>query len=208
MLMKVIGLCGGSGSGKGSACRIFWKHGIPFIDTDAIYHEIISAPGECLTALANEFGNEIITDSGSLNRRRLAEIVFSGENSAVRLERLNEIAHKYILDEARRRLDEYRRMDAVAAIVDAPALFESGFDSECDILICVIADREIRIDRIIRRDGITREDAEKRIASQVSDAELVSRCDYMIRNDSDVDSLEKEVKSVLKKILTKIINER
>ncbi len=199
--MKIIGLCGGSGSGKGTACEIFGKLGIPAIDTDAVYRELTEGPGECLTALANEFGGEIIAESGALNRQRLSSIVFSGEGARERLAKLNEISHKFILDETRRRLDEYKRRDAVAAIVDAPVLFESGFDRECDILISVVADREKRIDRIMTRDMITRDAAERRIASQMSDDELISRCDYVIRNDGDLDHLIAEVKSVLKDIL-------
>lgn len=201
--MKIIGLCGGSGSGKGSACEIFNKYGIPSIDTDAVYREITGAPSECVSALRNEFGDDIINENGSLNRRKLAELVFSGEDSSTKLSKLNEITHKFILDEVRRRLAEYEQIDAIAAIVDAPVLFESGFASECDILICVIADKEVRIDRIMSRDGITREGAEHRIASQLSDEELVSRCHYMIRNDSDLRHLKQEVKTVLKKILEK-----
>ena len=199
--MKIIGLCGGSGSGKGSACQIFGKYGIPSIDTDSIYREITAAPGECLAALQNEFGSEIINESGALDRKRLASIVFSGEDSSSRLARLNEITHKFILDETRRRLDEYRAMDAVAAIVDAPLLFESGFDRECDILVAVVAERELRINRIMSRDGITRKAAEQRIDSQLSDDELILRCDYVIRNDYDISYLKQEVRTVLKTIL-------
>ena len=199
--MIIIGLCGGSGSGKGSVCKIFSEFGIPCIDTDAVYREITSAPGECLTALQNEFGIEIITESGTLNRKKLASIVFSGEDSKLRLERLNEITHKYILDETKRSLDNYRTMGAAAAIVDAPVLFESGFDRECDVIVLVVAERELRITRIMSRDGITRKEAEQRINSQISDDELMLRCDYMIRNDYDLSYLKQEVKTVLKKIL-------
>lgn len=206
--MKVIGLCGGSGSGKGSACQIFQEFGIPCIDTDAVYREITSTPGDCLTALQNEFGSEIITESGALNRKKLASIVFSGEDSASKLVRLNEITHKFILDETRRRLDNYRAMDAVAAIVDAPVLFESGFDRECDVIVFVVAERELRIARIMSRDGIPREAAEQRINSQMSDDELITRCDYMIRNDYDLSYLKQEVKTVLKKIFDKFYFER
>ena len=92
-------------------------------------------------------------------------------------------------------------MDTVAAIVDAPVLFESGFDRECDILVAVVAERELRIDRIMSRDGITRKAAEQRIDSQLSDDELISRCDYVIRNDYDLSYLKQEVRTLLKTIL-------
>ena len=199
--MLIIGLSGGSGSGKGRVCGFFARFGIPYIDTDAVYREITSGPGECLTALKNEFGSEIISLSGALNRQKLADIVFSSEGAEKKLEKLNEITHKYILDETRKRLEEYRSMEAVCAIVDAPVLYESGFDRECDLTICVVADRERRIERIISRDSISREQAEQRISSQMNDEELISRSDFVIRNDSDLGSLYNEVKAVTQQIL-------
>ena len=201
--MKVIGLCGGSGSGKGTACDIFREYNIPSVDTDAVYREITAIPGPCLNALKSEFGSEIITDEGGLNRKALAAIVFSGEDSTYKLSRLNEITHRFILDETRRRLEGFRQNGSIAALVDAPVLFESGFDEECDIVVCVIADNETRIQRIIARDGITRQQAEDRISSQLSNEELISRSDFVIYNNSDIDSLRSEVSSFLTQIFDK-----
>lgn len=195
--MKVIGLCGGSGSGKGMVCRIFAEKNIPCIDTDAVYRELTSQPGPCLYALAEEFGKEIITEGGFLNREYLRKIVFGQENSETKLKRLNEISHNYILEETRRRLIGYENDGALIAIVDAPVLFESGFDSECDVVVSVIADREIRIDRIMNRDSVTRDAAEKRIDAQLSDKEIISRSDFVIYNNSDIDTLRERVNFVL-----------
>ena len=195
--MKVIGLCGGSGSGKGVVCQLFQELGIPFIDTDAVYRELTSSYGPTLKALSEEFGREIITEDNTLNRKALADIVFSGEGSEKRLKRLNEIAHKFILDETRRRLSEFAESGAVASIVDAPVLFESGFDKECNAVVCVIANRDIRLQRVTLRDGISTEEAERRIASQMSDETLIERCDFVIENNSDIHSLRKQVKSVI-----------
>ena len=87
--MKVIGLTGGSGSGKGAVGKILNSLGIPVIDTDAIYREMTEAPCSCLSALEAEFGDSIITESGSLNRTALAELVFSSDDSEERRARLN-----------------------------------------------------------------------------------------------------------------------
>ena len=199
--MKVIGLCGGSGSGKGIVSSLFAKCGIPAIDTDKVYREITSADGPCNQALALVFGSVIISDDGSLNRKELAKIVFSGEEADQRLENLNKIAHKFILDETRKRLETYEGEGKWAAIVDAPVLFESGFDSECDIIISVVADREIRLGRIMKRDNLDRAAAEARINSQLSDSEIISRSDFVIDNNSDLKSLEQQVERIAKSIL-------
>lgn len=198
--MKIIGLCGGSGSGKGSVCDVFRRFGIPSIDTDAVYHELTSANGECLDALAKEFGSEIISERGSLDRKKLGAIVFCGENSEEKLDKLNKLSHKFILDETRRRLDTYSQLDAPMAIVDAPLLFESGFDGECDLLICVIADMETRIARIMARDNISRESAEQRIAAQMSDEDIISKCNFVIYNNSDLDSLTNQIIRIIDEI--------
>ena len=83
--MKVIGLCGGSGSGKGTVCDIFREKGILCIDTDAVYRDLTGRRGPLLNALKREFGKEIITDDNALNRRALASIVFSSENADLKL---------------------------------------------------------------------------------------------------------------------------
>ncbi len=201
--MIVIGLCGGSGSGKGTVCHVFRQNGIPTVDTDAVYREITGRYGPALAALEREFGREIITDDNTLDRKALANMVFSGENSTQRLARLNEIAHKYILDETRARLMECEKNGAPAAVVDAPVLFESGFDSECDVIVCVVAEKEKRLSRIVLRDNISFDDAERRIGAQMTDDEIISRSDHIICNNSDLESLKEQVISLLSEILDK-----
>ena len=199
--MKVVGLCGGSGSGKGVVSSIFSRRGIPAIDTDAIYHEITSMDSPCLRALVKEFGNEIISESSALNRKALAKIVFNSDDSLIKLKRLNEISHKFILDEVRHRLAEFEKQGYKAVIVDAPVLFESGFNRECDVVISVVDNRETRLERVMTRDNITMKSALSRISSQLSDEELISRSDVVIKNDSDLISLEKRVFEVADFIL-------
>ena len=196
--MKVIGLCGGSGSGKGAVSKIFAEIGIPSIDTDAVYREMTLSDSPCMRALRGEFGDEVVNSLGGLDRTRLASIVF---NDPSRLDKLNKIAHSFILDETRRRLADYKEKGFPAAIVDAPVLFESGFEKECDEVVCVIADKETRIARIMSRDGITRDAADKRIASQMSDEILISKCDHVIYNNSDIVILREQILSLKSKLI-------
>ena len=198
--MKIIGLAGGSGSGKGEVGKIFADLDIPTIDTDAIYHEMTSADSPCLKALADEFGSGVISDSGALNRASLAKIVFAGDGAESKRLRLNEITHKFILDEARGRLRNFAAQGYSFAAVDAPLLFESGFDGECDVIVSVVAPKDERILRIMQRDGITKEAAIARLESQMSDEELASRSDYVILNDGNLESLQDSVKNTVDKI--------
>ena len=89
---------------------------------------------------------------------------------------------------------------AKAAIVDAPLLFESGFDKECDAVVLVIADLEVRIARIIKRDGISRDAAIMRINSQKKDDELLPIVDFVIENNGERERLDRQVSDIISKI--------
>lgn len=198
--MKIIGLTGGSGSGKGEVSKILAELDIPSIDTDLVYRELTAADTPCLRVLSDEFGTGIISEDGSLDRATLAGLVFSGEGADARRERLNQIAHRFILDETRKRLRLYAERGYSMVIVDAPVLFESGFDKECDAVICVIADRDVRISRIVARDSLSEEAAKMRIDSQMSDSALKERSDYAIVNNGDLTALRKSVIDIIGKI--------
>ena len=88
-------------------------------------------------------------------------------------------------------------------LIDAPLLFESGFDKECTATVAVVADMETRIKRIMSRDGISRQDAERRISHQISDAELTDKCDYVIVNNSTEQNLEASVEKIINEIINK-----
>lgn len=181
-MIKVIGLCGRSGSGKGYVCSLFARRGIPSIDTDALYREMTAPsaePSPCVSELAEAFGDDVICPDNSLDRAKMRETVFSDPE---KLELLDRIAHKHILAGVRDKLAEFEADGVPAAIVDAPVLFESGFDSECDITVAVVAPDDLRIERIIMRDGISRDAALARLGSQKNDEELISLCDLTVRN--------------------------
>ena len=201
--MKVIGLCGGSGSGKSAVSKLFDKFNIPSIDTDLVYKEITSSDTECMQALVSAFGKSVQNSDGSLNRNRMRELVFFDSNGYDNRMRLNEITHAFVLSETDRRIENYSREGREAVIADVPLMFESGFDKKCDILVAVIADDDVRTSRIMNRDDISLEQAKARIASQIPSDELKTRVDYVIENNSDIGYLEKEIDNLYKKIFEK-----
>ena len=196
--MMVIGLAGGSGSGKGTVSAFFSHYGILPIDTDKIYHDLISRDTSCTRELSDVFGKEILSETGAVDRRALSEIVFSDNE---KLKELNRITHFHVLNEVRDIISDADTDDYAAVLVDAPLLFESGFNRECDAVISIIADKEKRIERIALRDNITREAAEKRIAAQLSDAFLIENSDYVIENSGSTEELKGRVAEIAAKIL-------
>ena len=177
--MIVLGLTGQSGAGKSYVCDILRGAGIPCLDTDRVARYVCEAGTPCLAELHEAFGDGILLPDGSLDRKALGKIVFSDRE---KLQLLNNITHKYIRAETEEWLNTYRCAGAALAVVDAPVLFESGFDALCDCTAAVIAPEEIRLARILRRDGITEEAARARLASQHDDGFFETRCDYIIRN--------------------------
>ncbi len=196
--MKIIGLCGGSGSGKGTVAAMLAEYGALHIDTDAVYHGLTSGSSACLDELVSEFGEGILAEDGSLDRRALSKIVFA-DGGGEALGRLNSISHRHVLAEVRRIIaaSEGKYTDV---LVDAPLLYESGFDAECDFVVAVIAPKEERIRRIMARDGVSEEAAARRIAAQTDDATLASRADFVINNGGDLASLEAAAKCLADRI--------
>ena len=194
--MTVIGICGSSGSGKGYVCKLLENYGIKWIDTDLVYRGLTGNDTACLRELEQAFGGAIISESGALNRVELAKIVFEGENADENRAELNRISHKHIRKETERLIEIYKNEGAIGVSVDAPVLFESGFDKMCDTTICVTATLENRIERIIKRDNVTREKALYRLNCQKTDEELRALCKYEIDNSNGSD-LEKQIEAIL-----------
>lgn len=195
--MIVLGLTGPSGAGKGMLGLAFSRFGVPALDTDAIYHTLLCPPSACLDALTAQFGTAILRQDGTLNRAALAALVFSPDAPPEYHHRLNSITHHYILTETRRQMTQLRRQGVPAVLIDAPLLYESGFDAECDFVIAVTAPRDMRIDRILARDGITREAALARLAAQHDDSFYTARAHFVVCNDGSLDRLDREAQKIL-----------
>lgn len=200
--MKIIGLCGGSGSGKGAVSLIFAEYGFKHIDTDAVYHTITSYPSPCLRELADEFGLDIVRN-GKLDRAALAKIVFADDSSGEKRKKLNNIAHKHILTKTKELIAKYEAEEALGVVIDAPLLFESLFDKLCTEIVCVVADEKLRISRIIERDKISDQNALLRIRTQLPDSYLKEKSDHIIDNNGSLDELRESTFEVIKKILSK-----
>ena len=194
--MKIVGLTGGSGTGKGTVAKIFAEYGIPSVDTDAVYHELLENDRELNLELAAAFGAGILGEDGKVNRRLLAATVFGKENTPALLHTLNQITHKYVMSETKKRLAEYANT-APAALIGAPLLFEAGLDSWCEAVIGVLADRETRIQRVMKRDGIDRAAAIRRIDAQPDDNFFRERCNIVLENNGDLAQLKEKVRKIL-----------
>lgn len=190
--MLILGLTGGSGCGKGTVGALLSEHGAAHIDTDKVYHTLTDAPSPCTEALRRAFGDAILTKCGALDRKRLREVVFAKGQEAA-LATLNGITHPFVLEECKKWLAEQERAGTWLAVIDAPLLFEAGFDAACDRTLAVLAARQVRLARIMIRDGISLETAEKRLNAQPQDSFYLAHANDILYNSGTIEELSQKV---------------
>ena len=171
----VIGITGGTGCGKTTALRAIEKLGGIVMDCDRIYHALLMQDAALLNAIEARFPGCVV--SGTLNRAKLAGIVFSDPAA---LKDLNAITHSAVKKEVLRRLDA--APGGVPVAIDAIELFDGGLAQLCDMTVAITAPEEDRILRLIRRDNISKEQALQRIRAQKPESYFREKCDYVLEN--------------------------
>lgn len=183
--MMKVAICGGIGSGKSTVCQMFAERGIALYDSDSRAKALMNESAELRDALVAAFGEECYAD-GVLNRGYLANKVFGSEEQ---LATLNSIVHPAVKEDFLRWAEE---QESEYCILESAILFESGFDKLVDKTVAVLAPTPLRVMRAMERDGATKEAIEARVKAQMSDDELVSRCDFAIVN-IHLEDVEKDV---------------
>jgi dephospho-CoA kinase len=200
--VKILGLTGQSGAGKGAVAALLEEHGIPAVDTDAVYHELLIPPSPCLDELRTEFTDAILNPDGTLDRPALSALVFAAtDEGKTRLHRLNEITHRYVIEKTFSMLEEYEKRGYRAAIIDAPLLIEAGLHRRCDHVIAVLSDREIRLARLLERDHLSIEQISARLDAQRDASFYIEHADSLIYNNGTMQELKASVSTLLAEVL-------
>jgi dephospho-CoA kinase len=191
-MTKIIGLTGGIGSGKTTIAKYIQSLGIPVYIADDEAKKVLELP-EVINAIKQIFGSEIF-ENESLNREKLAKIVFNNPQS---LEKLNQIVHPAVKQD----FDNWLKMQTNFPLIvkEAAILFESGSYKDCDAVITVVAPLDIRIQRVVERDKTNSENVMNRVQNQWTDEMRVKKSDYVVENVS-VKKAILQVDEILKKI--------
>ena len=200
MKKPIIGILGGIGSGKSAVAQEFAKLGCKVIDADKIAHKLIEQPA-VKDSIIKLFGNSILEPTGKVNRKKLGEIVFGDGD---KLQSLNQIVHRHVLEEAEELIGQYNRGNQVKAIVlDMPLLVEVGWAKRCDKLVFVDCKPELRASRAKKIGIFDKNQLKIRENLQISLDNKAKLSDNTVDNNSDFAALAGQVAEIFSCIMDK-----
>ncbi|MDM7856340.1 dephospho-CoA kinase [Cellulomonas alba] len=189
--MQRIGLTGGIASGKSVAARRLAELGAVVIDADQLAREAVQPGSVGLDAVVEEFGEDVLTADGELDRAHLASLVFHDD---ARRARLDAIVHPVVRRLAAEREAKAGASDPGAVVVhDIPLLVETGQHDDFHVLVVVHAPAVLRVERLVRLRGLTRHDAEARVAAQADDETRLAAADVVLDGTGSEAELREQV---------------
>lgn len=191
--MFIIGITGGIGSGKSTVSQICAQTGLPVLDADQISREVTSTGGSAIPAIVERFGASMQTADGSLNREKMAGLVFKNRKC---LDQLSAIVHQQVLAEMAAAIDRHQEKGVKAIFLNVPIPVKKGFIDRCDQVWVVWSEESIRICRLVER-GMTEEESHRRIKMQMTDDEYKAIADRVIDNNHDYLTLYNQVRELL-----------
>lgn len=191
--MFIIGITGGIGCGKSTVANICRDYGLPVIDADEISREVTSVGGTAISEIAENFGMHIIGQDGSLDREKMAEIVFGDRKS---LDKLSRIVHRHVIEQIKIRTAKFKEEKSKALVLDVPIPVKDGFLDLCDQVWLIWTDDDLRIKRLNER-GMGTEEARRRISFQMTRNDYESLSQVVIDNNGTEEELITKVRETL-----------
>ena len=194
-----IALTGGIACGKSTLAKFLRELGIRLLDADDVVHELEAPGGAAVPAIAARFGAGVLAADGSVDRPKLAEIVFA--DAAARRD-LEAILFPLVRSRLRAFTSEAARRGrppstAPLYIAIIPLLFESHWEGDYDIILAITSPLECQIHRMMRTRGYSRVQAEARLAAQMPVAEKAARADFVVVNDSTHEHIKDEARRLV-----------
>jgi len=197
--MKVAGITGGIGSGKSTVAKMLGELGAYVIDADQLARQIVEPGKPAWHKIKNYFGDEALNPDQTLNRKKLAEIVFANPEARKKLE---SFTHPRIGEEIMKELAKAQEQNCPLAVVDAALLVESASADWLRPLILVVADEESRVERVCGRDACGAEEVRARVRNQASDAERRKKAEFVIENNRGEKELRVRVAELYQRLVS------
>ena len=194
----IIGLTGGIGSGKTAVSDCFEKLGIVIVDADLASRVVVEKGKPCLAKISERFGQDILKESGELDRAKLREIIFNSDEEKDWLESL---LHPAI---ARQIQDELKASTSPYTVLVSPLLLETNQKDFCDKVLVVDVPVETQVERTLKRDGVSEEQVQSIIKAQISRQKRLEHADEVIVNDSTFETLQLAVKKLHQQFIAEL----
>jgi dephospho-CoA kinase len=188
--MFVIGLTGGILSGKSTIAQMLADKGAVVIDADKLAHEAYKPKTKLNQALVDEFGHGIRKADGSIDRKKLSEIVFDNPET---LARLNAIVHPHMREMAQAKIERFRKKGAPVVVLEAALLIEAKWTDLADEVWVALAPPEVAVTRIKERGGLSEEEAWARVQAQLPAAERAKHADVIINTDCSLPEVRAQI---------------
>ncbi len=192
--MAVYGLTGGIGAGKSMVSQLVQELGITVVFADEVGRQVVARGSNGLATVAAAFGEEILDNSGALDRRKLGSLVFSNPDKRRQLEA---ILHPLVKQHSQAMFRELSDKGQPIVVYESALLFESQRHLEMQANILVTASEAQRVARVQQRDGCTEEDVRARIGAQMDEAEKRRMADDVLDNDGDIEDLRQQVQALV-----------
>jgi dephospho-CoA kinase len=196
-MTRVIGLTGGIGSGKSTVSRFLAELGARVVDADKIGHQSYQPGTDSWRDLVQTFGRDILAQNETIDRQKLAAIVFSQPEE---LKIFNAIVHPRMYKIAEKQIEEFRRQGVKVIVLDAPILFETNWTPLVDEVWVVVADEPHVIGRATARSGLNAEQIKSRIRAQMSNEDRIKRADAVIYNNGTAEELREKVNELWQRL--------
>lgn len=190
-----VGLTGGIGAGKSTVADMFSKLGAVVIRSDELSRQVIEPNTPGFQKVVSRFGIQILQENGSIDRQKLAQIVFNDETA---LKDLEDIVHPLVRSKTNEIMETQNREAII--VNEVPLLLEKNMQSLFDFLVIVISNEKNRLNRLQKR-GISEDESIKRMKLQVDDDKRRSLADFLIVNDGNLEQLEADVSKVWQTLL-------
>ncbi len=191
----ILGLTGGIASGKSTVSAYLAQNGALIIDADLIARQVVAKKSSGLKQIVAKFGEEILTASGELDRKKLGKLVFSNKDL---LKNLTDITGPLIRAEILREIEAAKKAQVKLVVLDIPLLFETGYQTLCDKVMVVTIPSEVQLERVMKRDNLSAAEARKRIANQLPASKRNELADVLIDNSKSVAETYQQVLKWLK----------
>lgn len=192
----VIGLTGGIASGKSTVSNMLKEMSITVIDADVEARLAVMKGEPAYKKILAEFGDDILLETGEIDRQKLGSIIF---HQADQRQRLNEITHPEVRRRMLQQVETAKRNNEEAVVLDIPLLFESNLTAMVEKTILVFVDSDIQLQRLVERNNLTNAEAQARINSQMPLSEKIKLADAVISNNGSLDETKQQLLMILAK---------